>query len=83
MLHAMKVVRTQVSETEYAVLETYARSHDKTIKEAVRETIRKLILNDSVDPDDPIFKMFPLTRKKGEHSDASERHDFYLYGWDK
>ena len=79
----MKVVQTQVSETEYAILEAYAKSHDKTIKEAVREAIRKLTLNDSVDPDDPIFKMFPLTRKKAKHSDASERHDSYLYGWDK
>jgi hypothetical protein len=79
----MKVVQTQVSETEYAILEAYAKSHEKTIKETVREAIRKLTLNDSVDPDDPIFKMFPLTRKKGKHPDASERHDLYLYGWDK
>jgi len=79
----MKVVQTQVSETEYAILEAYAKSHDRTIKEAVREAIRNLTLNDSVDPDDPIFKLFPLTRKKGKHSDASERHDLYLYGWDK
>ena len=82
-MHAMKVVRTQVSATESAVLETYGRSHDKTIKEAVREAIRRLTLNDSVDADDRIFKMSPLTRKKAKHSDASERHDFCLYGWDK
>jgi len=79
----MKVVQTQVSDTEYAVLAEYARSHKKTIKDAVREAIRELTLNDEVDPESPIFKMFPLTRKRGRHEDASERHDFYLYGRDQ
>ena len=83
MLDSMKVVRTQVSETEYSILEAYARSHGKTIKEAVREAIRNLALVGSSDPTNPILRMFPLTRKKGKHSDASERHDLYLYGWDK
>ncbi len=79
----MKVVKTNLSETEYSLLEAYARAQDTTIKETVREAIRKLTLRDDVDPDSPIFKMFPLTRKKGKHSDGSERHDLYLYGWDK
>lgn len=79
----MKVVQTQISDTEYAVLAEYARSHKTTIKDAVRAAIRKLTLRDQVDPESPIFKMFPLTRKKGQHDDASERHDAYLYGRDK
>ena len=79
----MKVVQTQVSETEYSLLEAYARAHNTTIKEAVREAIRKLTLRDDVDPDSPMFKLFPLTRKRGKVTDASERHDYYLYGWEK
>jgi hypothetical protein len=79
----MKVVRTPVSETEYALLEAYARAHNATIKETVREAIRKLALRDVVDSESPIFKIFPLTRKKGKVADASERHDFYLCGWDR
>jgi hypothetical protein len=79
----MKVVQTEVSDTEHALLAEYAKAHKTTIKEAVREAIRKLTLRDQVDPGSPIFTMFPLTRKKGRHEDASERHDFYLYGWDK
>lgn len=55
----------------------------QTIKDAVREAIRKLTLKNEVDPANPIFKMFPLRRKKGLHEDASERHDFYLYGRDE
>ena len=80
---AMKVVQTQLFETEYSLLEAYTRAHHTTIKETVREAIRKLTLRDDVDPDSPISKIFPLTRKKGKVTDASEKHDFYLYGRDK
>jgi hypothetical protein len=79
----MKFVQTQLSNTEYSLLEAYARAHHTTIKETVRGAIRKLTLRDDVNPQDPIFKMFPLTRKKGKVTDASEKHDFYLYGWKK
>jgi len=76
----MKVVQTQVSETEYSLLAAYARARKTTIKEAVRQAILRVTLRDDVDPDDPLFKAFPVTKKKGRHADASERHDFYLYG---
>ncbi len=79
----MKVVQTQVNETEYGLLAAYAKARKTTIKDAVREAIRKLTLADSVDPSDPVFTMFPLTRKKARHSDAAERHDAYLYGGDR
>src|SRR3990172_9507860 len=79
----MRIVRTEVSETEYALLEAYAKSHKMATEEAIRRAIRNLTLPDTVDPKAPIFQAFPLTRKKGRYSDASDRHDFYLYGWDK
>jgi hypothetical protein len=79
----MKVVQTEISETEHAVLAEYAKLHKTTIKEVVREAVRKLALNDIVDPGSSVFKMFPLTRKKARHEDASERHDAYLYGRDR
>ena len=79
----MKVVQTQVSDTEYALLASYAKSRNKTIKEAVREAIRGLAARESIDPDDPLFSAFPVRKKRGRHADASERHDHYLYGWDK
>ncbi len=70
----MKVVQTQVSDTEYALLASYAKSRNKTIKEVVRDAIRALAAGDTVDPDDPLFQAFPVRRKRGRHSDASERH---------
>lgn len=79
----MKVVQTQLSETEYRILAAYAAARKKTIKDVAREAIRDTILPDVVDPDDPIFRAFPLTRKKGRITDGSERVDHYLYGWDR
>jgi len=79
----MKVVQTRLSDTEYSLLEAYAKSRKTTIKETVRVAIRRLTLSDTIDPEDPFFRMFPLTRKKGRHADASERHDVYLYGGDE
>jgi len=48
----MKVVQTQVTETEYALLAAYARSRKTTIKDAMRDAIRAVAMRDSVDPDD-------------------------------
>ena len=76
----MRVVQTELTETEHALLEAYVRARGTTIKEAVREAIRKLTVRDQVDPDDPIFKMFPLTRAKGNVKNLSEEHDRHLYG---
>ncbi len=78
----MKVVQTEVSETEYSLLATYARTHKTTIKGAVREAIKKIALRDEIDPNDPIFKAFPLAKKRARIIDASERSDYYLYGWE-
>ncbi len=79
----VKVVQTQLSETEYGLLAAYAAARKKTIKEVAREAIRQTILSDKVDPSDPIFRAFPLARKKGRITDGSERVDHYLYGPDR
>ncbi len=79
----MKVVQTQLSDTEYSLLATYARARKTTIKEALREAICRLTLRDEVDPKDPIFTSFPVAKRRGRHPDASERVDYYLYGWEK
>lgn len=79
----MKVVQTQVTETEYALLAAYAKAHRTTIKDAVRDAIRRLTLRDEVQRGDPLFRLFPLSKKKGRLLDASERPDYYLYGWER
>ena len=76
-------MHTVGQQAEHALLAEYARAHKTTIKEAVRQAIRRLAIRDEVDSKDPIFVAFPVARKKGRHSDASERVDFYLYGWEK
>jgi len=76
----MKVVQTQIPETEYALLVAYAKAHGTTIKDAVRAAIRALTLRDTIDPKDPLFQAFPLSRAKPRMTDASERVDHYLYG---
>ena len=51
----MKKVQTTLSDTEYSRLEAYAKSHGKTIEDAVREAIRRLILPDTMDPGSSMF----------------------------
>ena len=80
---SMKVVQTRVSDTEYSLLVAYATSRKSTIKDVVREAIRKLTISDVVEADDPLFQAFPLSRKKARMADASEKADRYLYGWDR
>ena len=79
----MRVVQTELSETEHALLEAYAKARRTTIKEAVRGAIRRLTLPDRVDPEDPIFHAFPLTRQKARITDGSEELDRHLYGRDE
>ncbi|OGS50329.1 MAG: hypothetical protein A3K65_08110 [Euryarchaeota archaeon RBG_16_68_12] len=76
----MRVVQTELTETEHALLEAYVRARKTTIKDAVREAIRKLTVRDEVDPDDPIFRIFPLVKGKGKLRNLSEGHDRHLYG---
>ncbi len=75
----MRIVQTELSETEHALLEAYVKQRGTTIKEAVREAVRRLTLPEKVDPEDPIFRAFPLTRKKARITDGSENLDRYLY----
>ncbi len=79
----VKVVQTQLSETEYKLLAAYAAARKKAINDVAREAIRQTILRDEVDPSDPIFRALPLTRKKGRITDGSESVDYYLYGPDR
>ena len=52
----MTVVQTRLSELEYDLLRRRARSEHRPIQEVVREAIRLHVLEDTVDPSDPIFR---------------------------
>ncbi len=79
----MRIVQTELSETEHSLLEAYVKARGTTIKDVVRAAIRRLTLPDQVDSEDPIFHAFPLTRKRGRITDGSENLDRYLYGRDE
>lgn len=58
------------------------RARKRTARKSAGDAVRRRTTEDTVDPDDPIFRVFPLTRKRGRMKDASENLDRYLYGHD-
>ena len=76
----MKVVQTILTETEHRLLEEYARRNSKTIKDVVKDAIRKTVLEDKVNAKDPLFNEPPSSKKTGKKDAGSEKHDLYLYG---
>lgn len=76
----MKVVQTRVAEQEYALLADYAARTEKTLQDVVRAAIRHLVLEDAVDPEDPVFTLPPGGKPSARKRRISERHDELLYG---
>ncbi len=76
----MKNVQTVLTDSEHKMLEDYAERNSKTIKEVVKEAIRRTVIEDRALPDDPIFVESPSAKKTGKRDDASVKHDLYLYG---
>ncbi len=52
----MTVVQTQLPELEYELLRQRARSEHRPIQDVVRAAIRAHVLDDRVNPSDPIFR---------------------------
>lgn len=77
---SMKIVQTVLSDSEHKLLFEYAARNSKTIKQVVKEAIRKTVVEDSVSPNDSLFVAPPSAKKTGKKDDASIRHDYYLYG---
>jgi hypothetical protein len=75
----LKVAQTELNETEYQLLARYADEHKLTMKEALRMAAQKLVLDDKVYPDDPIFKGIERVSKPGKKSQWSVDHDKKLY----
>ena len=74
----MKLIQTRIPEAEYDLLRREAKAEGKTMQEWIRAAIRNRLLPDEVDPDDPLFRAFPLVRRKGPEVDVAERHDELL-----
>lgn len=75
----MKVAQTELNETEYQLLSRYAEEHKLTVKEALRLAAQRLVLDDQVYPEDPIFKNIERTSKPGKKTQWSVEHDKALY----
>jgi hypothetical protein len=76
----MKVAQTELNETEYQLLARYAEEHRLTMKEALRIAAQRLVLDDKVYPEDPIFKNVERASKPGKKTRWSVDHDKILYG---
>lgn len=77
----MKLVQARIPEAEYELLRREAKRTGKPLQEIVREALRARLLDDAVEPSDPLFQAFPLFRSKdGRKARISERHDDVLYG---
>ncbi len=76
----LKVAQTELNETEYQLLARYAEEHKLTVKEALRIAAYKLVFDDKVYPDDPIFKNIERASKPGKKTQWSVDHDKILYG---
>ena len=76
----MTLVQAQIPESEYRLLRQRASESGEPMKEVVRKALHAYLTNETVDPKDPIFRLFPLgtSGKKGHH--AGRDHDDELYG---
>jgi hypothetical protein len=59
----MTIVQTRLPELEYDLLRKRARSEHRPIQDIVRDAIRAHVLDDVVDPSEPIFR--ELAHQKG------------------
>ncbi len=75
----LKVAQTELNETEYQLLARYAEEHRLTVKGALRIAAQKLVLDDKVYPDDPIFRNIERASKPGRKTRWSVNHDKILY----
>ncbi len=73
----MKVVRTEVSSEEHALLVQRAKESQKSLKELLRAIIRSYLSSEGVDADNPFFAL-KFKGEKGER--GSVDHDATLYG---
>ena len=75
----MPLVQAVVPESEYDLLRQRARKEGKPMKAVIREALRAHLVPDTVDPDDPIFHLFPLQTRRGRRRWTSRDHDELLY----
>ncbi|MCS4542141.1 MAG: hypothetical protein HY929_07480 [Euryarchaeota archaeon] len=74
----MKVVQTKLEKEEYKALLAALRAKRLSLKDGLREAIRRYIIHEiEINAGDPFFTE-PPSGKSGV-TDISEKHDKYLY----
>jgi hypothetical protein len=76
---AMKAVETDAPDDEEILLLQRAATRGKSVKGGTRDARPTRPLPDRVHPEDPVFRAFPLIRKKAGTSWESSDHDDVLY----
>ncbi len=75
----MTVVQTRLPELEYELLRRRARSEHRPIQDIVRQAIRDHILNDTVDPTEPIFRELAHPAGRRGRDRSSQHVDEIVY----
>jgi hypothetical protein len=73
----MKVIQTEVSETEYKIIENYVKTRKMSIRKLIKEAVMEKIMGTEISSDDSLFN------DPGEvigFEDGSVNHDKYLSG---
>ncbi len=76
----MTLVQAQIPESEYRLLRQRAAASGMPMKEVVRQALHAYLNDDKVDPDDPIFRIFPLGASGKTGHRSARNHDNDLYG---
>jgi len=73
----MKVIQTEVTETEFKIIENYVKNQKISIRKLIKEAVMEKIMGTEISSDDSLFN------DPGEvmgFEDGSENHDKYLSG---
>jgi hypothetical protein len=73
----MKVIQTEVSDTEYRIIENYVKKRKISIRKLIKEAVMERIMGSQMSEDDSLFT------DPGEiigFEDGSTNHDKYLTG---
>jgi hypothetical protein len=76
----MTLVQAQIPEEEYRLLRQRASNSGEPMKEVVRKAIHAYLADETIHPDDPIYRGFPLGSSRGKGFRPARDHDAELYG---
>ncbi|MGA8709873.1 MAG: ribbon-helix-helix protein, CopG family [Thermoplasmata archaeon] len=76
----MTLVQAQIPESEYRLLRQKAEASGQPMKEVMRLALHAYLTEETVDPKDPIFQIFPLGTSGRKGHRTARDHDEQLYG---